>query len=86
MLWNLIKNSTRKNAKDKNFRQLEDGDKILNDKQEMSELFNTYFVTGPRKILSTILTSASTILPQCNILSNVVLQFQIPTITADQSY
>ena len=51
MLWNLIKNLTRKDAKDNHIRQLKDGEKILSDKQDMSELLNTFFVTQSCKIL-----------------------------------
>ncbi len=54
------------------------------DKQDRSELLNTFFVTQPWKILSTILTSASVVSPQCNALSSVSVQFQIPAITTDQ--
>ncbi len=85
ILWNLIKNLTKEDANDhNNIRQLRDGDKILDDKQDMSELLNTFFVTQPRKILSTILTSASVVSPQCNALSSAGVQFQIPDITTDQ--
>ena len=84
MLWNLIKNLTRKDAKDNHIRQLKDGEKILSDKQDMSELLNTFFVTQPRKILSSILTSASAALPQSNALVNDGVEFQVPNITTDQ--
>jgi hypothetical protein len=43
ILWNLIKNLTKEDANDhNNIRQLRDGDKILNDKQDMSVLLNTF--------------------------------------------
>ena len=89
ILWNLIKNLTKEDANDhNNIRQLRDGDKILNDEQDMSELLNTFFVTQPQKILSTILTSASVVSPQCNALSSAKVQFQIPAIklTRSRSY
>lgn len=84
MLQNLIKNLTRKDEKDNHIRQLKDGEKILSDKQDMSELLNTFFVTQPRKILSSILTSASAALPQSNALFNDGVEFQVPNITTDQ--
>ena len=84
MLWNLIKNLMRNEAKDNHIRQLKDGEKILSDKQVMSELLNTFFVTQPRKILSSILTSASGVLPQSNALFNNGVEFQVPNITTDQ--
>ena len=50
----------------------------------MSELLNTFFVTQPRKILSSILTSASAALPQSNALFNDGVEFQVPNITTNQ--
>ena len=48
---------------------------LPNDKQDMIELLNTYFVTQPGKTLSTTLTSVSTISPQGSIVLNVGVQF-----------
>ena len=82
MLWNLIKNLTRKDAKDNHICQLKDGEKILSEKQDMSELLNTFFVTQPHKILSSILTSASTALPQMHCLMMVLnSKYQILQLT-----
>ena len=85
VLTNLIKNLTKEDVNDRNnIHQLRDGDKIVNNKQDMCELVNTFFINQQRKILSSILTSASVVLSQRNILSSDNDQFKIPCITTDQ--
>ena len=64
-LWNLIKNLTREDANDHaNIRQLREVDVLFTYKQCISELLNTFFVTQPQKLLSSILTGIADVLPQ----------------------
>ena len=86
-LWNLINNLTKSDVNDQtNIHQLKEGNKLYTDKQEISELLNTFFVTQPQKLLYSILTDIAGISSQVTLYSNLnqKIQFQIPYITADK--
>ena len=86
-LWNLINNLTKSDVNDHtNIHQLKEDNKVYTDKQEITELLNTFFVIQPQELVYSILTDITGVSPQVASYSNLnpKIQFQIPYITADK--
>ena len=79
-LWRLIRELDGKNACKFNW-QLIDGDKLVTEKQQIAEMFNSYFIEQPKSLLSQLInTTGNYIFPEQQFQS----QFEIPHITLEQ--
>ena len=80
ILWHLIRELDGKNACKVTW-QLIDGDKVVTDKQQIADMFNSHFTDQPKSLVSELINATENyIFPEQQFQS----QFEIPHITAEQ--